>query len=201
VSAVRRGGDAIAPASLLSEDDLHWFNEGTHRRLGDRLGAHPRADGGVTFGVWAPNATRVAVIGDFNHWDPNVDVLDPRGSSGIWEGTVDPAGPGNIYKFAITTHSGAVLEKADPFARCAESPPLTGSVVWDLAYPWGDGDWMQSRGERVRLDAPLSVYEVHLGSWRRDPADPGRLLGYAEVAEPLITHVLSAGFTHVEFLP
>jgi 1,4-alpha-glucan branching enzyme len=201
MAAVRRSEDAVSSGSLLSEDDLYLFNEGTHRRLGEKLGAHPRPEGGVTFGVWAPNADRVAVIGDFNHWDANADVLEPRGSSGIWEGAVDRAGPGNIYKFAITTRSGAVLEKADPFARCAENPPLTGSVVWDLAYQWGDADWMRSRGEHIHLRAPVSVYEVHLGSWRRDPSDPRRLLGYAEIAEPLIAHVLDAGFTHVEFLP
>ena len=111
------------------------------------------------------------------------------------------AGAGHVYKFAITTRDGARLEKADPFARCTEHPPRTGSVVWDLAYEWGDAAWMQSRGDRIGLDAPLSVYEVHLGSWRRDPSDPGRLLGYAEVAEPLIRHVQEVGFTHVEFLP
>ena len=155
--------------SLLSEDDLYWFNEGTHRRMGDKLGAHSRAGGGVTFGVWAPNATRVAVIGDFNHWNADADVLAPRGSSGIWEGAAAAARPGHVYKFAITTRAGDVLEKADPFAARAEHPPRTGSVVWDLAYEWGDHDWMQTRGERIALSAPISVYEVHLGSWRRYP--------------------------------
>ena len=193
---------AASPAgSLLSDEDLYWFNEGTHRRLGDKLGAHIRPAGGVTFGVWAPNATRVAVIGDFNYWSADADLLEPRGSSGIWEGTVAAAGPGHVYKFAITTRAGDVLEKADPFAARAEHPPRTGSVVWDLDYTWGDRSWMQTRGARIALDAPISVYEVHLGSWRRDPADPQRFLGYAEVAEPLIRHVQAAGFTHVEFLP
>jgi 1,4-alpha-glucan branching enzyme len=189
------------PRSPLSEDDLYLFNEGTHRRLGDKLGAHIRPGGSVTFGVWAPNAVRVAVVGDFNDWNPDTDLLRARGSSGIWEGVIDRAQAGNVYKFAITTTAGEVLEKADPFARCTESPPRTGSVVWDLDYAWGDDEWMRSRGERVRLNAPLSVYEVHLGSWRRDPADPGRFLGYTEVAGPLIDHVLGAGFSHVEFLP
>jgi 1,4-alpha-glucan branching enzyme len=187
--------------SLLSEDDLYWFNEGTHRRMADKLGAHPRPGGGVTFGVWAPNAARVAVIGDFNQWSPTADPLEPRGSSGIWEGTVDHAAPGQVYKFALTIPSGAVLEKADPFARCTEHPPLTGSVIWDLDYEWGDDEWLRSRGARNRLDAPMSVYEMHLGSWRRDPENPRRLLSYVEAAEPLISHVLHAGFTHVEFLP
>jgi 1,4-alpha-glucan branching enzyme len=187
--------------SLLSEDDLYLFNEGTHRHLADKLGAHPQPGGGVTFGVWAPNATGVAVIGDFNGWNRGADPLQPRGSSGIWEGTVGAAGPGHVYKFAITTRAGTVVEKADPFARCTENPPRTGSVVWELDYQWGDADWMRGRGAHNALAAPLSVYEVHLGSWRRDPADPRRLLGYAEVAEPLIRHVVETGFTHVEFLP
>jgi 1,4-alpha-glucan branching enzyme len=190
-----------AVESLLSDDDIYLFNEGTHRRMGDKLGAHLRPGGGVIFGVWAPNAVRVSVIGDFNHWNPEADPLQPRSGSGIWEGSVDRAAPGDVYKFAITLPSGAVLEKADPFARCTENPPLTGSVVWDLDYQWGDGDWLATRGGRNRLDAPISVYEVHLGSWRRDPSDPRRLLTYAEAAEPLIAHVLNTGFTHVEFLP
>jgi 1,4-alpha-glucan branching enzyme len=194
-------GEMQSPTSLLSEEDLYWFNEGTHRRLGEKLGAHPRPGGGVHFAVWAPNAVGVAVIGDFNHWDADAHALAPRGSSGIWEGVVDQAGAGNVYKFSITTSVGHRVEKADPFARCSELPPRTGSVIWDLDYEWGDTTWMRSRGERVALDAPLSVYEVHLGSWRRDPAQPQRLLSYAEVAQPLIDHVLAAGFTHVEFLP
>ena len=190
-----------APVTLLSDEDLYWFNEGTHRSLGDKLGAHVRPGGGVIFGVWAPNATRVSVIGDFNHWNPDADVLSPRGSSGIWEGLVERAAAGDIYKYAITTRAGAVLEKADPFASRTEVPPLTGSIVWPLDYEWGDGDWMASRGAHMRLSAPISVYEVHLGSWRRDPSDPQRLLSYTEVGPPLIEHVLAAGFTHVEFLP
>jgi 1,4-alpha-glucan branching enzyme len=190
-----------ATTSLLSEDDLYLFNEGTHRHLAEKLGAHVRPGGGVTFGVWAPNAVRVAVVGDFNYWNPEADPLQPRGSSGIWEGVVSGAGPGHVYKFSITTGAGVVVEKADPFALCTENPPRTGSVVWDLAYEWGDADWMQSRGQRISLDAPVSVYEVHLGSWRRDPSDPRRLLSYTEAAEPLIRHIQETGFTHVEFLP
>jgi 1,4-alpha-glucan branching enzyme len=202
MTSQRRASTEESPTpSLLSEDDLYLFNEGTHRHLAEKLGAHLRPEGGVHFAVWAPNASRVAVIGDFNYWSPEADPLKARGSSGIWEGVVGAAAPGHVYKFAITTPSGAVVEKADPFARCTENPARTGSVVWDLAYQWGDRDWMHSRGARIALDAPLSVYEVHLGSWRRDPSDPRRLLGYAEVAEPLVDHVLQTGFSHVEFLP
>jgi 1,4-alpha-glucan branching enzyme len=189
------------PACMLSEEDLHWFNEGTHRRLGQKLGAHPEPGGGTRFAVWAPNARRVSVVGDFNSWDAGAHALEPRGVSGIWEGTVLEASTGQVYKFAVTTKQGAVLYKADPFARCTEVPPRTGSVIWDLSYEWGDGDWMASRGRRARLDAPISIYEVHLGSWRRDPAEPGRFLRYDELADPLIEHVERCGFTHIEFLP
>jgi 1,4-alpha-glucan branching enzyme len=202
MTAQRRAStEESVPTTRLSEEDLYLFNEGTHRHLAEKLGAHVRPEGGVYFAVWAPNASRVAVIGDFNYWSPDADPLRARGSSGIWEGVVGAAAAGNVYKFAITTGSGAVLEKADPFARCTENPPRTGSVVWDLAYAWGDGDYMRSRHAHIALDAPVSVYEVHLGSWRRDPSDPRRLLGYAEIAEPLINHVRQTGFSHVEFLP
>jgi 1,4-alpha-glucan branching enzyme len=192
---------AGAEPSSITADDLYLFNEGTHRKLADKLGAHLLAGGGTSFAVWAPNATAVAVIGDFNYWNRKADPLVPRGVSGIWEGVVGTAKPGDIYKFAITTRQGAVLEKADPFARCAEPAPRTGSVIWDLTYDWNDAGWMSSRSGHMALGAPMSVYEVHLGSWRRDPSDPRRLLGYTEIAEPLVEHVLRCGFTHVEFLP
>ncbi len=182
----------------VTDDDVYWFNEGTHRQLANKLGAHPLPDGGVRFAVWAPNAVRVDVIGDFNNWDGGADPLEVRGESGIWEGMVGSAEPGHVYKFAITTRKGDVLEKADPLARCTEIPPRTGSVVWDLSYSWGDAPWMASRGPQMALDAPMSIYEVHLGSWRRED---GRSLSYAALADPLIKHVQRCGFTHVEFLP
>ncbi|HVU60107.1 MAG TPA: 1,4-alpha-glucan branching protein GlgB [Mycobacteriales bacterium] len=196
------------PYSLLSDADLFLFNEGTHRRLAEHLGAH-RVPGktarskpaGYSFAVWAPNATAVSVIGDFNAWDVAASPLHPRGSSGIWEGVVPTAKKGQIYKYAITTRNGLVLEKADPFAFATERPPQTGSVLWDLDHEWHDDEWMATRGRRNALDAPISIYEVHLGSWRRDPARPSELLSYREIVEPLIEYVTSAGFTHVEFLP
>ena len=171
------GSEASSPdVSLLSEDDLYWFNEGTHRRMGDKLGAHIRPGGGVTFGGMGPQRHAGGGHRGLQLLERrDADVLRARGSSGIWEGPSAGAGPGHVYKFAITTRAGDVLEKADPFARWAESPPRTGSVVWDLAYEWGDRSWMQTRGERIALEAPISVYEVHLGSWRRDPGDPRRL--------------------------
>jgi 1,4-alpha-glucan branching enzyme len=190
------------PFSRLTDQDIYLFNEGTHRRLADRLGAHAMPDGGgYSFAVWAPNATTVSVIGDFNHWNGEAAGLSSRESSGIWEGVVPDAQRGQVYKFQIKTRDGRQLEKADPYAVRTETPPRTGSVLWDLDYEWGDADWMAQRGGRNALDAPMSVYELHLGSWRRDPTDPDRLLSYAEVAPLLVEHVLESGFTHVEFLP
>jgi 1,4-alpha-glucan branching enzyme len=156
---------------------------------------------GVRFAVWAPNASSVAVIGDFNGWDAQADPLIVRGSSGIWEGVVTAARAGDVYKYAITTGDGRVLDKADPVAFFSEVPPRTGSVVADLAYRWADDEWMHSRGAAATMAAPISIYEVHFGSWLRSPEDPDRLLTYAEVAPRLIEHVRTMGFTHVEFLP
>jgi 1,4-alpha-glucan branching enzyme len=202
VTTTRAGRAHRTVSSPLSDDDLFLFNEGTHRHLAGRLGARLLDGGRATwFAVWAPSAAAVAVIGDFNGWDRARHPLTPRGNSGIWEGLVDGAAKGHVYKFAITTAEGGVLEKADPFAIRCETPPRTGSVIWDLDYRWGDAGWM---GERVRagaLDAPVTTYEVHLGSWQRDPARPGELLSYAELAPRLIEHLVSTGFTHVEFLP
>jgi 1,4-alpha-glucan branching enzyme len=189
-----------SPAELTA-DDLFLFNEGTHRQLAAKLGAHLRPDGSWQFAVWAPNATGVAVQGDWNGWSRTADRLEPLGTSGIWVGRVAGADQGQVYKFAVTTADGRVLEKADPFAFRTEVPPRTGSVLCDLAYRWGDDEWMAGRGRRQALDAPMSIYEVHLGSWRRDPANPGRFLSYEELAPLLIEHLRRTGFTHVEFLP
>ncbi|HZU80382.1 MAG TPA: 1,4-alpha-glucan branching protein GlgB [Acidimicrobiales bacterium] len=188
------------PFSLLSDDDLYLFNEGTHRALAGKLGAHPQR-GGTYFAVWAPSARSVTVMGDFNGWDGEAAPLAPRGSSGIWEGVVAGAEAGHVYKYVVTAPDGRRLEKADPFAARAEEPPRTGSVIWPLDYEWHDADWMAKRGERIAMDAPVSVYEVHLGSWRRDPAQPDRLLSYGEIAPVLAQYVAEAGFTHVELMP
>ena len=185
----------------LTDGDLYLFNEGTHRRLADKLGAHVLGQGGTAFAVWAPSARSVSVVGDWNGWDRAADPLEPRGSSGIWAGVVPAAAAGHVYKFAVTTGTGAVVEKADPIAFAAELAPRTGSVVWDLAYEWGDADWLAGRAGRGALDAPVSIYEVHLGSWVRPPDDPGRFLSYEELAPLLVRHVQEAGFTHVELLP
>ncbi|HWE71346.1 MAG TPA: 1,4-alpha-glucan branching protein GlgB [Acidimicrobiales bacterium] len=202
MKVVGTGSAPSAGSSLLSEDDLFLFNEGTHRRLAGKMGAHPLGEGaGTSFAVWAPSATGVTVIGDFNNWDRGADRLSPRGSSGIWEGVVSAAEPGQVYKFAVATADGSVLEKADPFASWCEVPPRTGSVIWDLDYQWHDAAWMADPGRGGALDAPASTYEVHLGSWLRDPDRPDQLLSYRDLAPRLIDHLRSAGFTHVEFLP
>ncbi len=195
-----------APAWQLTDHDLYLFNEGTHRQLAKKLGAHSATvttsgEPAVAFSVWAPSARCVSVVGDFNGWDPSTHPMAPRASSGIWHAVVPGATRGDVYKYAVTTTGGEILEKADPFALSCEVPPRTGSVVWDLAYEWGDGDWMRQRKTRTRLDAAVSIYEVHLGSWRRPSGRPDELLGYAELAPLLVEHVTRLRFTHVEFLP
>jgi 1,4-alpha-glucan branching enzyme len=190
--------------TLITGDDLYLFNEGTHRRLASFMGAHPLPDKrrrATSFAVWAPNAKDVSVVGDFNDWSGSEHALRPRDGSGIWEGVFRGITPGQIYKYEITTPTGERFQKADPFAFRTEEPPRTGSIVWSLEYDWGDAEWMKTRGPRIALDAPVSVYEVHVGSWVRDPADPQRLLGYTELAPRLVEHVLETGFTHVELLP
>jgi len=191
--------------TLLTDDDLHLFNEGSHFRLCDKLGAHVRTvDGvaGASFAVWAPNAEAVFLIGDFNGWNKQEMPLRPQGSSGIWQGFLPGIGKGACYKYHIVSrHRGYRVDKADPFAIHAESPPKTGSVVWDLDYDWNDGKWMAQRKERQHLRAPLAVYELHAGSWRREPEENNRRLTYRELAPLLADHVREMGYTHVEFLP
>jgi 1,4-alpha-glucan branching enzyme len=192
-------------APRLSDQDLYLFNEGSHLRLYDKLGAHPgwrNALAGTTFAVWAPGAQYVSVIGDFNGWDCGRDPLRPRGLSGIWEGFVPGVGPGAAYKYHIASrYHGYRVDKADPLAFFSEVPPRTASVVWDLSYEWGDAQWMEGRGRRNDLAAPISIYEVHLGSWMRVPEEGNRPLSYREVAPRLADYVRRMGFTHVEFLP
>jgi 1,4-alpha-glucan branching enzyme len=188
-----------APSHLLTSDDLYLFNEGTHSRLWEKLGAHV-TDEGTHLAVWAPNAERVTVIGDFNGWNPDADDLQPVESSGIWARHMPGMRAGTPYKFHIRSRWGGYrVDKADPFAFHAETPPRTGSIVWDLAYDWGDGEWMASRHGRNALSAPTSTYEVHLGSWMR--GEGGRWLTYRELADRLTEHVATMGFTHVELLP
>lgn len=201
-------GAPIGP-SPISDDDLHWFNEGTHLRLWEKLGAHPMRDAagrdGVHFAVWAPNAQRVTVIGTFNGWDHYAPdgTLQPRGTSGIWETWVEGAALGDAYKFHVVPRGAEHgTDKADPYAVHTETPPHTASKVWRPEHDWQDADWMAQRGQRNALDAPISIYELHLGSWRHVlDGERGRPITYREIADPLIDHVTRLGFTHVEFLP
>jgi 1,4-alpha-glucan branching enzyme len=192
-------------APRISDQDLYLFNEGSHLRLYDKLGAHPgwrNALAGTTFAVWAPGAQYVSVVGDFNGWDRGRDPLLPRGQSGIWEGFVPGVGSGAAYKYHIASrYNGYRVDKADPLAFFSEAPPRTASVVWDLSYEWGDAQWMERRGRRNDLAAPISIYEVHLGSWMRVPDEGNRPLSYREIAPRLADYVRRMGFTHVEFLP
>ena len=190
---------------LITHDDRYLFNEGSHVRLYEKLGAHPMtAEGisGTSFAVWAPNAESVCVMGDFNGWNPASHRLYPQGDSGIWQGFLPGVGPGTCYKYHLRgRHHGYRVDKADPFAVHAETPPKTGSIVWDMAYAWQDRAWMEQRHRRNSLHAPLAVYEVHLGSWMRVPEEDNRWLTYRELAPALAEYVSAMGFTHVELLP
>src|SRR5690348_9856851 len=199
-----RSDGARCPSPALSDFDVFLFRQGTHTRLYEHLGAHlvGGEKQGAQFAVWAPNARRVAVVGDFNGWQPDTDALRPRADGcGIWEGLVPAAGGGANYKYRITTANGDAIEKSDPFAFYCEVPPRTASRVWSLDYRWGDGDWMRRRARANALNAPMSIYELHLGSWRRFDHDPARLPRYEEIADELIRYVLDLGFTHVELMP
>jgi 1,4-alpha-glucan branching enzyme len=191
---------------VLTDFDLHLLSEGTHYDAYEKLGARLREiEGvrGVVFAVWAPNARRVSVVGDFNHWDGRRHPMRVRGGSGIWELFLPGLGEGEIYKYEIRSRDNAFLEvKADPFAFCSELRPKTASVVHDVhRHTWHDQVWMAERSQRQALDAPLAIYEVHLGSWRRVPEEGNRMLNYRELAERLVDYVLKMGFTHVELLP
>ena len=191
--------------SLLSEEDLYLFNEGSHYRLYEKLGAHlMTVDGveGAYFAVWAPNAKQVSVMGDFNRWNKSSHLLCPKCQSGIWEGFIPGVARGTTYKYYIVSHHlGYCVEKADPFALYTETPPKTASIAWDLDYDWGDSAWTDKRNAHNALDAPISIYEVHLGSWQRVPEEGNRYLSYRELAPRLTEYLKRMDFTHVEFLP
>jgi 1,4-alpha-glucan branching enzyme len=191
--------------SLITDDDSHLFNEGSHFRLYDKLGAHvaqQAGESGTYFAVWAPNAERVSVIGNFNDWDKTRQPLSPKASTGIWEGFVPGIGKGSLYKYHIVSRvSGYRVDKADPFSCFNEIPPKTASIVWDLDYQWNDQEWMAKRQQHNRLDKPMSIYEMHVGSWRRVLEQGNRSLSYRELAAPLAEYLRHLGYTHVEFLP
>jgi 1,4-alpha-glucan branching enzyme len=192
--------------TLLTDDDLFYFNEGTHFSLYNKLGSHlvnaPDGTPGTYFAVWAPNAEYVAVTGDFNFWDRGTHPLRPRGSSGIWEGFIPHLGNNQIYKYFIASRFGGFqAEKADPFAFSHETPPRTASVVRSMEYEWNDQEWMEKRHRNNAIDAPMSVYEMHLGSWMRMPEEGNRWLSYREMAHKLAQYLQQENFTHVEFMP
>jgi 1,4-alpha-glucan branching enzyme len=197
--------DPYAFPPMMGELDLHLFGEGQHWKSYEKLGAHLRTvDGvsGVNFAVWAPNAEAVAIVGDFNMWDRRSHQMRKHIPAGIWELFVPGIGAGAQYKFAVKTPGGHVTEKCDPYGFFAEVPPRTANIVADLNnYEWTDTDWVRSRSQHNGLDAPMSIYEMHLGSWRRDPGDPDRWLSYGEIAPQLVAYCKQMGFTHVELLP
>jgi 1,4-alpha-glucan branching enzyme len=201
----KKDSQHVSPA-LLTEHDVFLFKEGTHTRLSEKLGAHlTSSEGrdGVHFAVWAPNAVAVSVIGDFNGWDKFSQPLARRpDGSGVWANFVPGIVSGDCYKYHIASRDqNYQVDKADPYAMFSEVAPRTGSRVWDLAYDWQDGEWMSRRRAANALDAPMSIYEVHLGSWRRVPEEGNRSLSYREIAPLLADHVRELGFTHVELLP
>ena len=192
--------------TLLTDHDIFLFKEGTHCKLYDKLGAHETTVNGVSgtyFAVWAPNAERVSVVGDFSQWNVASHPLKSRtDGSGIWEGFIPGVCSGTLYKYRIASgYHHYQVDKGDPFAFSWETPPRTASLVWDLSFEWNDREWMVNRRKHNALDAPWAIYEVHLGSWRRVPEEGGRPLSYREMARQLADYVKEMGFSHVELLP
>ena len=199
------GSTINASSELITDYDLYLFGEGNHTRIYDKLGAHTvTADGvqGVHFALWAPNADRVSVVGDFNAWDGRRDGLRSLGASGVWAAFVPEAKEGQRYKYEIHTRQGALLLKSDPYGAAFELPPATASIICRPDYQWGDHEWMKNRASRGSwFDRPMATYEVHLGSWARVPEDGGRYLTYRELAARLIPYVKEMGYSHIELLP
>jgi 1,4-alpha-glucan branching enzyme len=193
------------PFSLLTAHDSYLFNEGSHFRLYDKLGARVVSAGensGTYFAVWAPNAERVWLIGDFNGWNRTSHPLKPKGQTGVWETFVPGIGKGTLYKFHIESRfNGYRADKADPFSLFNEIPPKSASIVWDLDYDWNDRQWLAGRKQRNALDKPMAIYEMHLGSWRRVAGEGNRSLSYRELAPLLADYLERLGYTHVELLP
>ena len=201
-----RALESLPDQGLLTEHDIYLFKQGTHFRLYDKLGAQIAEKDGVVgtwFSVWAPNAKQVSVIGELNGWDKQTHPLVARGDeSGVWQGFIPGVGHGAEYKYHIVSrHNGFRVDKGDPFAFYWQAPPSTASRVWQLGYEWGDADWMERRHAANTLDAPFSIYEVHLGSWMRVPEEDNRFLTYREMAPRLTEYVKEMGFTHVELMP
>ncbi|MFM8573235.1 MAG: GlgB N-terminal domain-containing protein, partial [Pirellula sp.] len=191
-------------ASHLSDFDRYLLGSGNHWRLYEKLGAHLRnIDGhpGVNFAVWAPNAQSVQVVGDFNHWDGRAHLMHKQSPSGIWELFVPEIGVGMKYKLRVRSFDGRVVDKADPFAFYSELPPRTASIVHSFDYRWQDAQWLARRSENRILQQPISIYEVHLGSWKKCPNAHHGWLGYRELAHQLVDYCKQMGFTHLELMP
>jgi 1,4-alpha-glucan branching enzyme len=199
------GGPSGTSSPVIGDIDEYLIGEGTHKRLWEVLGSHVlehEGQRGTHFAVWAPNARGVAVVGDFNDWDSRQNCLSSRGQTGVWETFVAGVGDGDAYMYDVIGVDGVVRRKADPLAFGAQHPPQQASIVRDISgYGWKDQEWMASRGAHNRRDAPISVYEVHLGSWRRRAAEDNRMLSYQEAAVELVEYVQDLGFTHIEFMP
>jgi 1,4-alpha-glucan branching enzyme len=196
----------VIPHPFITEHDIYLFKEGNHFKLYEKLGAHPlvvEGVAGVHFALWAPNAKKVSVIGNFNHWNRDAHQLFPRWDScGIWEGFIPGVNKGELYKyFIVSNHDFYQVEKQDPFAYFNEEAPRTASIVWELDYEWKDKEWMNIRHQKNSLNAPMSIYEMHLGSWKRVVEDNNRSMSYRELAEHLPKYLKDMNFTHVEFLP
>jgi 1,4-alpha-glucan branching enzyme len=197
--------DPYRHGRVIGDFDLYLFGEGNHTRIYEKLGAHPMRIGeidGVHFAVWAPNAQRVSVVGDFNSWDGRVHPMRSLGSSGVWEIFLPVARLGHRYKFEIRSRHGEILLKTDPYGAAFEVPPLSASIVTESAYRWQDGDWIAERAQAGGwFDRPMCCYEVHLGSWMRVPEEGDRYLTYKELGDRLIPYVKDMGYTHIELLP
>src|SRR6185369_8842799 len=186
--------------TILGEIDLHLFGEGRHEEIYKKLGAHVTKKG-VAFAVWAPHASGVSVVGDFNSWDGHAHQMTTLGNSGVWELFIPNLIAGCLYKFAIQPANGPALFKVDPYAQHTEAPPDTSSIVYESKYKFRDAKWIKSRTGREHFRQPLSIYEVHFGSWRRKMEAENRPFTYREMAEPHENYPTEMGFTHVEFLP
>lgn len=202
---IRQFYDPYSFLPTVGESDLYLFNQGNEHRIFEKLGSRPRiVDGvpGVSFAVWAPNAKRVSVVGSFNNWDGRYHPMRVLGSSGVWELFIPGMRSGEMYKYELIGKGGGLFLKTDPYGSYFEAPPNNATIVYDhRCYEWGDKDWLNSRKERQSLDKPMSVYEVHLGSWKRRWEEDNRALTYAELAVELAEYVLELGFTHIELMP